>query len=181
MLKASDLTSGFVSTKELSDICRELAPRISNSFGLDKPALLMALSGNESSFGKNNVPRFEPAFAPGGKYFKNVQLQGLYKICGALACCSWGPFQIMAIRALELGYDGHPADLHDPKVSGPFVIAHINKAISDGAKTWEDVLDAYNTGSFRVGEPPKDYIAKFWVNYDLVIKGEDENGRKEIN
>lgn len=181
MLKVEDLTIDYHSVEDLEKICLELAPSLQFSFGLDKFGILMSLSGVETDFAKINRPKHEAAYAPGGAYFKNVQLSGLYKIAGAAASCSWGPWQLMAVKALELGFEGHPADLHSGRISGPFVVMLLNKIVQDGATTMDQLCDAYNTGSFRVGEPPKEYIAKFWNYYGRVIetklnKGDGENG-----
>jgi len=169
MINVDQLTIDHHSPQDLEGICRELAPRLAFNFGLDKFCILMALAGVETSFGKLNRPRHEVGYAPGGAYFKNLGLQGLYKHVGALASCSWGPWQIMAVKAMELGYDGNPAALHDGRVSGPVVVKLLN-LIGKDAQSMDQVLDAYNTGSFRVGEPPKDYISKFWTFYGQVIE-----------
>lgn len=163
------ITIDYHTSDQIISMCEDFAPSLQFSFGLDKVAILLGLCGVESSFGKLNRPKHEEAYAPGGRYFKNLPMQGLYKQYGALASCSWGPWQIMAIKAHELGYEGHPSELHDGRISGPYVVMNLNKIVRDGAESMEHVLDAYNTGSFRVGEPPKEYIAKFWNCYGQVV------------
>lgn len=180
MLKVEDLTIDFHTPSHLEKICAELAPGLQFAFGLDKYGILMALAGVETDFAKINRPKHESAYAPGGSYFKNTGLQGLYKMYGAMASCSWGPWQLMAVKALELGYEGHPALLHDGTLSGPFVVMNLNKIVQGGALTVEQMCDAYNTGSFRVGEPPKEYIAKFWNYYGRVIERKLKEGEPNV-
>jgi hypothetical protein len=164
-LKAlEDFKNTIHSPEELRKICQALSLSLEFDFGCDKIGILTALSGVETSSGKDNVPRFESVFAPGGKYF-NKEMEKLYRLYGAYASCSYGPWQIMAVKAAELGYEGHPMRLWDGRVSGPLVVRNLNRIFKSGAKTLEEILDAYNTGSFRVGEPPKAYIAKFWTCY----------------
>ena len=159
-----------MSKKELEVFCEEISQGLLFSFGLSKAAILTALAGVESSFGENNKPRFEPSYAPDGTYFKAPHLQKLYEQYGRDAACSFGPWQIMAVRALELGYHGAPSDLSDAKVSAPYVIMNLNNIFKSGAQNIEQILDAYNTGSFKLGESPKAYISKFWNFYGEVAE-----------
>lgn len=145
----------------------------------EKTAFLWALSGKESSFGANNVPRFEPAYAreTNGIYYLGrpkkeygEQLRQLYKHYGAMMACSWGPFQIMAIGAFELGYVGNPAALADAKISMPFVIRKLNRIISSGTTRIEEILSAYNTGQWKNPNAwPKQYILNFMTIYNKMI------------
>jgi hypothetical protein len=59
--------------------------------GISGPQLLWAISGNESSFGLNCTPRYEPAFDRGGPYFDAAMINRF----GRAAACSYGPWQIM--------------------------------------------------------------------------------------
>ncbi len=172
--------------REIDQVCEELAPKLQFSFGLDKVSILMALSGVESSFGTNNRPRFEPAYAPNGHYYKRSEkLRALVEKYGEDASCSWGPWQILACVADELGYEGDPKNLSDARVSGPYCVMLLNRIFNSGAQTMEQVLDAYNTGSFRSGEFPKEYVSRFWAMYGRIIderlkKGEEKMEKQGI-
>ena len=51
--------------------------------GINSEKLLIALATVESSFGQNNVPRYEPAYGPGGRYFAADHVKRAYKNWGA--------------------------------------------------------------------------------------------------
>jgi hypothetical protein len=78
--------------KQISDACREYGSKLENlPQNIDGPQLLFAISGNESSFGANCTPRYEPAYDTGGIYADTAFLARF----GRLAACSLGPWQIM--------------------------------------------------------------------------------------
>ena len=98
---------------------------------------------------------------PGGKYYN----QRLYAIYGSDAAASWGPMQIMYVTATELGFNGNPSDLSDPEVCMYWATTLINKRIlGRGARTIEQIADAYNSGSFKDNVIPEDYINSV-INY----------------
>lgn len=150
--------------------CENLSKQISFTFKIDVTKFLIALSGVESSFGKNNVRRFEKAYFTGGIYYKNSpKLQDEVKKYGEDAACSWGPWQILHIVACEYGYKEHPTLLHDPKVSGDYVVHHLNKFSRHGANSLERILDCYNTGNYYDKNVPYEYIGKWWKMYNNLI------------
>ena len=147
-----------------------LAPtvRIPSGCSIDPKALLIAMTGNESSWGSNCAPRLELGYYRGGAYYlkpSNDWLRKLvtkYEECAAM---SWGPWQIMFPVAYELGYKGtahaHPWGLYEPEISLQWVIEYLNKRtfrvwdqaptakLVPVATTVAQVGDSYNTGSFR--------------------------------
>ena len=153
---------------KLVNLCERFSSSILFDFPIDRTRFLLALSGIESSFGRNNVKRFEPAYAPGGRYFKAEHLQKAHEKFGDDASCSWGPWQILYIVCQEYGYEGEPKDLEDGEVSGPYVIKHLNRFAWYGADTVEKVLDAYNSGNHRDKNVPEAYIEKFWKHYSEI-------------
>lgn len=156
----------------LWDVCQKLALNFQTTVeGLDKAKFLMAVAGVESSYGKNLGPRVEPGYSPGGMYFNNPGLQDAYKKYGSDASASWGPWQILYIAARELGYAGVPEALKDPEISGPFVVAKFNRISRNGANSVERLLTAWNTGSWKKGATPLEYIAQFWNYYNELSKG----------
>jgi len=128
----------------------------------DAKGILKALATVESSFGSNNVPRFEKAYSPMGIYY-NAEQKERYAKWGAAACCSYSSFQIMYPTACELGFDSspwarNPQLLSNDEVAIFYVIEYIKKrVISRGAQTVEQLFDIYNSGSLDKNIPA-DYI-----------------------
>lgn len=155
---------------DVLEACFQFAPLWDAPFIKDKPRFLYALSGVESNYGRNNKPRFEAAYAPGGRYFTNELLQRKHIEYSNDASCSWGPWQIMYIVAAEYGYESEPLHLHLAETSCYYVIEHLNKFVRRGAQSIEDLLDSYNTGNFRDSNKPVGYISKFFVCYEECEK-----------
>ena len=121
-----------------------------NRYKMDIPRFLYALSAIESSYGRFNLPRHEPAFARGGRYFQHE----LDRQFGDLAACSLGPWQIMFPNAHKI-MKGHvkPMDfLADDGLNLTSAVASalwLDYEIGRGATTLEQIADAWNTGSHR--------------------------------
>lgn len=142
-------------------------------YSFDKPGpvdpvrFLAALSMNESSGGLYRVPKYEPAYGPGGSYYNKEN----YARWGAWACCSYSSFQIMYPTAIELGYSGgNPVELQlkdeiaivwVKKFFEKRVFAKTNKFITLG-----NAADAYNSGSFLDNNIPQKYIANLYMYYN---------------
>jgi len=124
---------------------------------------LYALSGTESNFGRFDIARYEKSYDRNGVYGgKNALLNKSLNDYGALAACSYGPWQIMYATAVNLGFAGHPLELWAAERCIPYVVRYINRSIERGAASIDDLLDSYNTGSHTIGRPPKEYIDRFW-------------------
>jgi len=81
---------------------------------IDGALLLWALSGNESSFGQNTNPRHEVEYCPQnqphrttsgivvrpGRYAADGLQVALFRQWGCWACCSYTPWQLMAVNAI---------------------------------------------------------------------------------
>ena len=135
----------------------------------DPIALLGALAKVESSFGAMNVPRAEPAWLPGGKYFD----MSLYKKWGSLAAMNFSSFQIMHPVAVELGYnkDRNPLELWNDEVAIFWVCQYIKKRIlGRGASSLSDFADGFNSGTHLDKYVPTNYIEKFEKEYARVRK-----------
>lgn len=145
-----------------------LAPCIDN-----KKAFMLALAQRESDGGLNNVPRHELAYGPGGSYYqKDDVLKAQNRRYGALAACSWSPWQIMYPVAVELKYAGNPGDLHSPYVAAPYVVEYFNRAFRRGADTLEKLFCSYNHGSFGGRDLANDAYTQACMNfYDGFKKG----------
>jgi hypothetical protein len=137
---------------------------------VDGPLMLWAISGNESSFGRDREHvRVEPAYSPGGRYYlTSPELRDYYKRFGALACASLGSFQIMSITAKELGFCGNPADLMNDDVCAQWMSKLIAERFvkHQGATKLSEILDAYNSGSLRDKMIPVQYIRTGIFHYE---------------
>lgn len=132
--------------------------------------LLGALAEVESTFGTNNVPRYEKAYDEGGIYYRrSPEVRARHVRWGDWAHCSYSSFQVMFHTACELGFRGTPLDLWKDEVAIFWVIEFIRKrAIEKGAKTLSEIFDAYNSGTHRDRIVPEEYIAKGLGNYQTV-------------
>lgn len=153
---------------QLRKICLNMGPALvglsHEGKAVNGAALLMAITGLESSFGQRRLfVKMEPGYAPGGHYYKKSQeVRGLWYTYGCLAASSYGSFQIMFVTARELGFTGHPIDLQKDENCAYWASVLIRRRImgSQGASTLTQVLDAYNSGNSRDRIVPADYIAK---------------------
>ena len=153
----------------ISRLIREHAPLIKAPEELNPEALLWALYWCEKYTAGNRVPRFEAAYAPGGRYFRFMK--HLYDMWGEDACCSYSNFQILYPVAVELGYTGPPLALDHDSISLPYVVRYLNlRVFGRGASTIEDVADAYNSGSHKDANKPEEYIKRFVRRYKQATK-----------
>lgn len=141
-----------------------------NGLPLDAQKYLLATCGVESSFGKTCGLRTEPAYSPGGLYYKrSPEIQKAFFTYGYAACGSWGPWQILYTTAAELGFGGQPWELYGA-ASLPWVIRLINvRFLPHVAGTEEEIVkqlaDAYNSGNSRDQSVPVPYINKVLQYY----------------
>ena len=122
---------------------------------VDFEALLWAIGGVESSFGRNNVPRHEAAYHRGGRYFDRK----LDRKFGCHAHCSYGPWQVMYPNVVTI----KPADprlMLDPLHALPITVGWMQYVVGRGAVTVRDIADAWNSGSHRDSIVPIRYIRK---------------------
>lgn len=148
----------------IREAIRAWAPILEVPF-VDPTLLLGAIAEVESSFGEFDVPRFEPAYGPGGRYYTNEQKER-YKQFGAMACCSWGCWQIMYPTACELGYTGAPIDLWKPDVAAPYVVGFIHyRAMKRGAASLRDIAATYNGGNPNADN---DAVSKYIQKLDFA-------------
>lgn len=153
----------------------EHAPELQVPEGLDAESILWAIYRMEKYDKHNRVPRFEPAYAPGGIYYESSDaVKALHSTWGNWAACSYSNFQIMFVTAVELSYTGPPLALDKDKVALPFVVKYVNERIFErGAKTIEEVADAYNSGTHRDTNKPIRYINKFVRKYKKALRDKD--------
>jgi hypothetical protein len=138
--------------------------------GIDAEALLWAIYRSEKYDKHNRVPRYEPAFAPAGTYYAS-HVKELYELWGVFAACSYSNFQILFVTAAELGYKGPPLALDHDSVALPWVVRYLQERVLEtGAKTVEEIADAYNSGTHLDGNVPTAYIKRFRHYYDIHLK-----------
>lgn len=158
---------------EIANACRTWGRSLwLKDVNIDGAQLLWALSGNESSFGADCTPRHENGYCPeaNGRYSSAPIVQVLTARFGHAAHCSYGPWQIMLINC---GKDADPALFDRCEYAAMKTVAHINTAILDrGAKTLEQIADAYNSGSFKDGNVPTEYIKRLVANYQVPMPKE---------
>jgi hypothetical protein len=157
----------------IARIIKEHAPYLEAPPQLNKEALLWAVYGCEHYTKKYFEPRFEPAYAPGGIYFRNSgAVREEHEKWGRSASCSYSNFQILYITATELGYSGPPLGLDRDSLAIPFVIKYINERIftKPGSETVEQVADGYNSGTHLDRLKPIKYMARFRRYYDKSIR-----------
>lgn len=116
--------------------------------------LLWALSGNESSFGANAVPRHEPAYDVGGKYATNPQQAKLLELFGSDGACSYGPWQEMLVNCSA---GTRPDDMLSVSRCALEAAGFINGRILRGqkARTIVEIAEAYNSGKWQWEEVPR--------------------------
>ncbi len=138
--------------------------------------LLLAFCYSESSWGRDRyVPRQEPGYSPGGKYFNAA----LWRRYGALSAMSFGWAQVMYPVAVELAQRptaafsiGHPWELMDARVCAGAVVEYLNQRAFSGpgpAMTVEDVGDAYNSGTCRDANTVPEYRKRIRTGYDAAV------------
>lgn len=160
----SHFKRGLHSRAEIELMCKMHVEELQVPKGEDGFCILMAICGQESSFGSEDVPRFEPSYSRRSFAWKRSQLlQDLHRAHGDLAAQSYGPFQIMAIKAVELGYplSLSPINLWSPVVSLPFVIEYINGGYKYGTQSAMDIFAQYNAGWGCLKKPsliPQNYL-----------------------
>jgi hypothetical protein len=159
---------------EIDTLIIENAPKLKTNyltFKFDSVTLLRAIAQNESSYGINKTPRFEPAFYVGGRmYNHSKELQAAIAKYGKPASCSYSSFQIMYETARELGYNGDPVSLNDDSKTMEWVLDYINNRILKYMPTkLEDIFDAYNSGSFRDKFIPLTYVHDGMAHYEHFL------------
>jgi hypothetical protein len=165
---------------ELARLCRIYGAGLQHDLALtddgcgkpiDGPRLLWSLAGQESSFGSNMKPRFEPAYYMGGRYW-NAQTPGGKEVRDGVAlygrdfACSYGPLQILAVNAkghspLELGSDPETA------LAAACAMLRLVVLQRQKASTIEQVCQAWNGGHVGAQTVPH-YVPNVEHNYNSV-------------
>jgi len=129
--------------------------------------------------------RVEPAYAPGGRYYKNSEpLRESYSQWGELAASSHGPWQILWATAIRFGWpeSREPKELGRPEENCEIAANIFNKEIGDlitlqssslnpryyNTSTLELLADAYNSGNARDQVIPRKYMLSVCAHYERL-------------
>lgn len=132
----------------LAAACMQFAATLKVPVGIDAARLLWALSGCESSFGKNCTPRHEPFYHDLAVSGKSPQLVNLTARFGCAAHSSFGPWQLLLVNATPTTLPEDFAQLERCALeTTAFVNARI--LIHERAQTVQQVAMAYNSGRWN--------------------------------
>mgnify|MGYP000979461575 CR=1 FL=1 len=139
---------------------------------IDREKLLRAIKKVESSDGVDKRDRYEAGVEKQlrkrlQQLHKNTR-EAIQKYGFKRVATSYGPWQILASTAYDLGFKGAPEDLRDEKVSKPLVEDLIHNIIfSKRTSKLEDVVSAYNAGLGGIGKNPG-YVNKVLGHYGKI-------------
>lgn len=151
--------------------CRQYGPQITiknlvdgYEYPLDGAKLMWALSGEESTFGADCGPRFEPAYWN----HPSVAQKPLNAEYGQAAAMSYGPWQVMYVNCVKFGTPGEiDGNINLSAESAvDFLNSYIIKIV--GAKNLFEVARAYNSGNITVPMPigVMQYVEKVQSYYE---------------
>ena len=149
---------------QIADACRAYGPQLTElPYGVDGVQLLWALSGNESSFGANCTPRYEPAYDVGGRY-ADADLLARF---GRAAACSYGTWQIMFVNCPP---NYVPSDMNDLDKAAVATILFLNRQLNRFRPSTLELIGAiWNGGnplalsSFRVQHYADELVRNYAV------------------
>lgn len=150
------------------NLCAHGAQLLRNLPDVNREALLWAIGGAESSWGKWNVTRYERAFGWGGRYADKKLLRKF----GDLAASSIGPWQVMFPNAWAITSGTvTPQEMMQPEVALLVTVDWMNERVIDrGAWSVPAIADAWNSGTHRDSFVPHKYVAKVQKYYDQRVK-----------
>ena len=136
---------------------------------IDIDKLLNAIKQIESSGGRDTRTRYEPGIERQlrrrfSKLSKHVQ-EAIGKYGYHAMATSYGPYQVLASTAYDLGYSGNLEDLKKEEISREIAKKFLNKLMgSSKTSKVEDIISAYNAGLGGIGNNPE-YIQKVVKHY----------------
>lgn len=144
----------------------------------NRDVLLDAIRSVETSAAQLGGLRFEGAFIPLGLTFAvqgqlvrgtgacvNAIVAERWSRYGVRTAASYGPWQMLYHTAADLGYDDEPEGLYSESTARVWADRLLSRIFAQGAETVEQVADAWNSGSFRDGIVPHEYIARVAAEY----------------
>lgn len=168
---------------EVGRICKQFGPllKLDGVFDdegkmVDPVQTMWAFAGNESTFGHDCDPRFEPAYWTGGRYAEDPHQEILNSRYGKLGASSHGIFQIMCCNLFsgftpeELATD---ADANAQAFVG-FLNKYLDRETLRGTRprNINELAAMFNTGNPRSDTlAAHDYEAKFRHHYFNEVLG----------
>ena len=140
------------SIPEIAQLCLQYGPLLDLSgdaaANIDPVLLLWALAGNESGFGVDCKPRFEPAYFTGGRYAEEQAQVELIAEYGEDAAKSYGPWQLMLVNAP--GFTTQEL-ANDAEAALQATVGFLKREIFGRQKavTLAEVGEAFNGGSWE--------------------------------
>ena len=141
---------------------------------IDQERLLAAIRKKESSDGKDKRDRYEPGVASDLRdrfdvLYKRTQ-NAIKKHGVKRVATSYGPYQVIAATAYDLGFTGEPEELRAQDLSKEYAEKYIKWLIkSTKTSNIRDVVSAYNAGLGGIGSNPK-YINDVLGHYNRIKK-----------
>ncbi|HET9087127.1 MAG TPA: hypothetical protein VFN53_06380 [Acidobacteriaceae bacterium] len=176
-LTIDECSAGVWPSLEFEDfvnLCLHYGPTIRTEVGnklslVDGSKLLLALSGNESSFGHNCKPRHETGYCT-GFYSHNATIVGLTKLFGHGAHCSYGPWQIMFCNAAN---DATPDKFRDAEYGAIQTVRFMNQILraNNPPRSLHEWGEVWNGGHVGARGPGVlNYCEELQKNWDAVEK-----------
>lgn len=139
---------------------------------VNRVALIKALMEVETDGGdRAEAARFEPHLV---RAVKKAH-PGAYRRYGDRLAASYGPMQVLATTALELGMEGPPDRLAQPEIGIFWAIEYLNTRLARPSHEFvkrlteldqvRAVADLYNSGNAADANKPIDYIEKVQMAY----------------
>lgn len=169
------MTNDFIVSKvELDSWINESAPGLPSIPGIDPIPLLKALCMQESSYGKNAVPRHEDGWCPNkqGKDWRMSHLSVItrHQTWGCLSCMSYGPLQALYHSLCDSALCADPRALLSPRFAfDKSVLMLIRKILRDRPRTVRAVADLWNSGSSLDKFQPIDYMSSVSNYYNVFL------------
>ncbi|GEM_PF-2548513 len=109
-----------------------------------------------------NIDKFLPVFDELSKNDSSLSLDVFRKQLAT----STGPFQIMYLTAVELGFRGSFEELSNPRVNAKWAAEYLRKKGVSSATSLKSALTIYNTGSPN-GKPHAGYLDRAMAYRDM--------------
>lgn len=135
---------------------------------------LIALTESTGKGGARHEPKFqeryvEPNFQRFADLHKRISQRSFVSVADfkKQLASSTGPFQIMYLTAIELGFSGTFEELSDPKVNAHWAAEYLMRKGVSKDTPLERALAVYNTGSVN-GKPHKGYLERARAYRDMI-------------
>ncbi len=139
-------------------------PFLGGTPSINRERLAEAICQVESSGGTNTASRFEPDFLKKYKA-KGFMPELITKYGEHAAASSYGPYQIMLVRAWELGYKVSPTELAEPICNRQVYDANISRIIARFGDSGTEAVVKRVAGRYNGSGETGRYAQKVWNIY----------------